>query len=170
VQVEYGGRLIKPALITLSYPEFTDDPSVEGKVRIFRLNEEAGVWELLPGVQRVDPDRNTVSAYTDKLSLFRVAVLELPGTVDKVVAYPNPYIRGRSRSGGIHFVKLPERATILIYTLDGKLVRRIETEPGMGRAFWDLKNEAGREVDSGLYIYVVKCETGIKRGRLVVIR
>ncbi|RKY00783.1 hypothetical protein DRP77_10835, partial [Candidatus Poribacteria bacterium] len=41
VQVEYGGRLIKPALITLSYPEFTDDPSVEGKVRIFRLNEEA---------------------------------------------------------------------------------------------------------------------------------
>jgi len=173
IQVSYTGRrLSKPAELTLSYPEFTDNAGVERRVRIFRLNPSSttGVWELLPGRQVVDTIRNTVTASTDTLSAFRVAVLNLPQTLDKVKVYPNPYIYGRSSSGRITFVNLPEKATIQIYTLTGELVRTIQVEPMAGRASWDLKNEAGRPVGGGIYVYLVKGETGKARGRIVILK
>ena len=173
IRVSYTGeRLSKPAELTLSYPEFTDNGEVERRVRIFRLNplSATGVWELLPGRQVVDTIRNTVTASTDTLSVFRVAVLNLPQTLERVKVYPNPYIYGRSSSSRITFVNLPEKATIQIYTLTGELVRTIQAEPMAGRASWDLKNESGRPVGGGIYIYLVKGEMGKARGRIVILK
>jgi fibronectin type 3 domain-containing protein len=173
IEVSYTGkRLFKPAELSLSYPEFTDNPDVEERVRIFRLNpfSTTGVWELVPGRQLVDVTRNVVTAQVDRLSAFRVAVLNLPQTLDKVEVFPNPFIFGSSSSGRIHIVNLPERATIWIYTLTGELVRSIQVEPMSGRASWDLRDELGKLVGGGIYLYLVKGEMGKTRGRIVVIR
>ena len=67
-------------------------------------------------------------------------------------------------------MNLPERATIQIYTLTGELVRTIQAEPMAGRASWDLRNEAGRPVGGGIYVYLVKGETGKARGRIVILK
>ena len=104
----------------------------------------------------------------------------------RVTVVPNPYraVEAWNPSGGqeIHFVNLPAQARIRIYTLAGDLVRDIRhtidpseavTAPwDQSRDFeaWDLKNGAGRDVGSGVYIYRVESGTFFHQSRFVVIR
>jgi len=110
----------------------------------------------------------------------------------QVMVYPNPYkisddYRGsgyedRDRSGWsersrrIHFVNLPERAKITIFTLDGDLVREFDHEPGgifsssSSTAWWDLITRNTQAVVSGMYIYTVESELGTQMGKIVLIK
>ena len=70
--------------------------------------------------------------------------------------------------------------SIKIYTPAGELVRKIDSDDIVARyvednevvyqAVWNLKNDAGNSVASGVYIYQV--ESGDKRrtGRMAIIR
>lgn len=82
--------------------------------------------------------------------------------VDKINVFPNPYYGVNTEEINkyqrfVTFTHLPEKATIRIFNLAGILVRTINhntpTTPG-GTQFerWDLANEAGLPVGSGLYI------------------
>lgn len=81
-------------------------------------------------------------------------------------------------SGGgreIHFINLPTRASIKIFTISGDLVRSIEhSDPVRDFERWDLKNGANHEVASGIYIYRIESRVGGRdfnfQNRLVVIR
>ncbi len=110
----------------------------------------------------------------------------------KVMVYPNPYrisddYRGRGyedrersgwseRSRRVHFVNLPERAKITIFTLDGDIVREFEHEPGgifsssSSTAWWDLITRNTQAVVSGIYIYAVESELGTQLGKIVLIK
>ena len=104
-----------------------------------------------------------------------------------VFVAPNPYVEGDpQRSFGeptprkIEFRKLPEKATIKIYSLSGDLIRTLNHEPDVygnlsGSIAWDQRSDAGLLVAPGLYIYVVQSETegsvGSKtHGKLMIIR
>ncbi|MFQ5637076.1 MAG: DNRLRE domain-containing protein [bacterium] len=70
--------------------------------------------------------------------------------------YPNPF----NITTRINF-SLPEKSdvSLRIYNLKGELVRTLvqgKKEPGQYRILWDGKNDRGRIVASGLYIYRVK--------------
>ncbi|MCK4667134.1 hypothetical protein KAU33_10310, partial [Candidatus Dependentiae bacterium] len=97
--------------------------------------------------------------------------------LEGVVTVPNPYKKGISKVNFIAFARLTKEAEINIYTLSGTLVRTLTHSPadldllGPGIKKWDLKNEDGEEVASGLYIWVVTNPAGDKKiGRLVIIR
>lgn len=88
---------------------------------------------------------------------------------------PNPF-RGSEVWEGpgaseMHFVNLPERATIKIYTASGDLVRVLEHDDSV-RDFerWDLKSGRGRDVASGIYLYRVEADRFTFQNRFVVIR
>jgi hypothetical protein len=97
-----------------------------------------------------------------------------PPLLDQVIVVPNPYEIGKvpwEQLGEPHveFRHLPEVATIRIYTLAGDLVRTIDH--GRGRyqessdaAAWNLRNSAGAQVTSGVYIYQVETHAEVTAG------
>ncbi|MCD6374093.1 MAG: T9SS type A sorting domain-containing protein [Caldisericaceae bacterium] len=77
--------------------------------------------------------------------------------VKKINVFPNPYYAASSleRDRFEHFVTfnhLPPHAIIRIFTLNGTLVRKLEKNDPSQFFRWDLKNEKGWRVASGLYI------------------
>lgn len=143
------------------------------------------------------PSRNYVAEYaTNNNNLVEEEQLE-------VIVYPNPYradgqylkfgFEGRDYIGGvntgeivqqefrpddrtksIHFMNLPHRCTIKIFTIDGDLVRVIDHNfpPGSPRSMharWDLISRNTQLVVSGIYYYTVESDRGTQIGKIVII-
>ena len=124
------------------------------------------VWE--PRAASADPDSH----------FFAKAVEPTAGPAANVAlvgVVPNPYRAAEAwnPAGGheMHFVHLPAQARIRIYTLAGDLVRDIRrADPVRDFERWDLKNDVGRDVASGIYLYRVEAEGFTFQSRFVVIR
>lgn len=81
--------------------------------------------------------------------------------LDRIFAVPNPY-KGQASGGNtyesnrlqtnIKIINLPVKATINIYSLDGTLVRRLEKDNNEPAITWDLYNQAGLPIASGMYL------------------
>lgn len=98
-----------------------------------------------------------------------------------VYPVPNPYVRdvnspsfprwelpGERR---IHFVNLPRQATVKIYSLAGDFLRRLDHDSENGTLSWDLQNDQGEIVTSGVYLWLVETESGERKtGQLVIVR
>lgn len=91
------------------------------------------------------------------------------GDVSFSHAYPNPCKISRGCTG-VTFTRLTLRATINIFTVSGEKVVTVEKNNNIDSAGWNLRNSAGSLVASGLYLYVVKGEGSVKKGKLVVVR
>lgn len=88
---------------------------------------------------------------------------------DKVNVYPNPlfahnptgsYLGRRADEPFVTFSNLPEEVTIKIYSLSGSLLRVLtESDKALGAKSpfleWDLKNDSGLRVASGMYLAIV---------------
>ena len=77
--------------------------------------------------------------------------------MDKINVFPNPYygfhILERSRDQKwVKFNHLPPRVTIRIFSLGGVMVRVLSKHDANQYLEWDLKNQAGFPVASGIYI------------------
>jgi hypothetical protein len=140
------------------------------------------------GSQETKPTVNMQAAY----AINTAAVAEEKDL--KVIAYPNPYRADgnyRSMAGGgfegrgqedlpaertraIHFINLPHKCTIRIYSIDGDLVREIvhnypPDSPLSGHDTWDLITRNTQAPVSGIYYFVVDSERGKQIGKLVLI-
>ena len=83
--------------------------------------------------------------------------------------YPNPWRADRHKPVPITFDHLTSDATISVFTVSGHLVRRLSSSGGI--ATWDLNNDSGDRVGSGIYLYVVKTSDGqSSRGQLALIK
>jgi len=95
--------------------------------------------------------------------------------LERVLVVPNPYrgseVWDQPGQNEIHFINLPSQSKIQIFTAAGDLVRVI-THSDTIRDFerWDLKNGAGQQVASGIYVYRVTSASFHFQDRLVVIR
>jgi hypothetical protein len=102
------------------------------------------------------------------------ADLLLGGTaasIENAYVFPNPY-RGAGARGadGVMFAGLPEQATIRVFTVQGTLVRKIEHRDPSGGTRWDLTNEDGEPVASGVYLFTIHSGEDVVRGKLAVMR
>lgn len=86
--------------------------------------------------------------------------------VEKVNVFPNPYYGANSEELNkynrfVTFSHLPAKATIRIFNLAGVLVREIDKNSTSQFERWDLANNSGLPVASGLYIaYIDMPEVG----------
>jgi hypothetical protein len=98
--------------------------------------------------------------------------------LERVGVVPNPFrereVWDRPGANELHFINLPEQATIRIYTVAGDLVVQLEHNDKV-RDFerWNLKNQDGRDVASGIYLF--RIESRVPRNfsfqdRFIVIR
>jgi hypothetical protein len=132
-----------------------------------------------------DPNnRNTCPNLNNKLANLSNAVEPTAGpqpNLERVLVVPNPY-RAHEEwdlpgTHEIHFINLPDRATIRIYTVAGDLVRKLEhfgkdptTHVSRDFEAWDLKNANGKDVASGIYMYRVESDIFAFQSRFIVIR
>ena len=68
------------------------------------------------------------------------------------------------------FANLTKQATIKILTLSGQVIRTLEEKDGNGGVSWDLRNEWGEMVASGIYIYYIFSNNDSKKGKLAIVR
>jgi flagellar hook assembly protein FlgD len=86
-----------------------------------------------------------------------------------IFAYPNPY-RSDSGQGWVTIAGLTRTATVRILDASGRLLRTLQETDGNGGVQWDLKDESGAAVASGIYIFYVVGEEAKGKGKLAVVR
>jgi hypothetical protein len=95
--------------------------------------------------------------------------------VNDITVFPNPYFGSNSLETSesnkfMRFTRLPTQTTIRIYSLAGVYVRKLEKNDNSQYMDWDLRNDSGQYVASGMYIaYVEMPGAGSKVLKLAVI-
>lgn len=84
----------------------------------------------------------------------------------KAIAFPNPF---RPASDRVLSFSFPADTagtglTIEIYTMEGELVKKLD---GLT---WDGRNAAGNPAATGVYVFLVKSDSGKSRGKFAIIR
>ena len=101
--------------------------------------------------------------------------------LQRVYAVPNPYRTGTTRfttpnyhnfpDEKMRFVNVPSQCYLKIYTTAGDLVANLLNDGPDGVIEWDVTNDAGEDVSSGIYIYRLETFAGDSVfGRIVIIR
>ena len=158
---------------------------------LFGSSETDGLQPLSNGVQQRTPE-DEVAGYKliDDRSLsigsFTYAVIAID-EADNVSAptqkklrifdkpYPNPFTP-LSPDEDFNQVVFPARVledasgefTVLIYDIDGMLVKSLTALPGETKLTWDGRDEAGEIVESGIYVYQLQVGESFKTGTLIV--
>ncbi len=87
--------------------------------------------------------------------------------VNQIKAFPNPYYGFSELEYNdfdekfIYFSHLPSSCDIFIYTLDGvsvKTINRNQSDPNNTLEKWDLKNNNGSYIASGIYLVYIDCK------------
>jgi hypothetical protein len=82
--------------------------------------------------------------------------------------YPNPWRKDR-HSGNIHFDQLVIGGTINLFTVSGHKVKELSATATS--VPWDLTNDSGGKVASGIYVYVITDGRGNKaKGKVAIIK
>lgn len=112
----------------------------------------------------------------------KVAYIEVgwPLVDFRIYHYPNPCYPDKGmiaeRTVKIANIPLNSHPVIYIYNIGGKLVRVLNEEEEIWEtgdsmtAIWNARNDYGDEVASGVYIYILRCNKGIKKGKIAIIR
>ena len=133
---------------------------------------EAGDWALF---EYANPIQVGVDEFTWKTSGFVTGGAVSQAEIDMINVYPNPYYGFHeletSRSDKyVSFNHLPEKATIRVFNLGGTMVRQIDKNDVGQFATWDLSNQYGYPVASGLYIIHVETDFGEKILKLALVQ
>jgi parallel beta-helix repeat protein len=128
---------------------------------------------LSPVVGGLTPgDRYSFHVFAQNHQGFKTAVsiekeaVSPPSTVDGARAYPSPFRPGDGATG-IMFDRIPPETDVRIFTMDGQRVKNL-TADGDGRVQWDLTNDNGNPVSSGVYLTSIEKDGGRKRLTVVV--
>ncbi|MBA3827780.1 MAG: hypothetical protein H0X33_02490 [Taibaiella sp.] len=84
--------------------------------------------------------------------------------LDKINVVPNPYYgyagyENNRLDTRVRIINLPARTTVYIYALDGTLIRTLtKVDPNTAYIDWDLRNNVGLQVASGMYLMDVKAD------------
>jgi hypothetical protein len=101
---------------------------------------------------------NPIQAGTDVFSFsMKANTVSASNDLSNVSVYPNPYYGFHEAEAArnnkfVSMNNLPQKATVKIYSLGGTFVREIDKDDEGQFAEWDLKNQYGYPVASGLYI------------------
>ncbi len=113
--------------------------------------------------------------YNNPKALIMPVSPTLENDVSKVYVTPNPF-KGSAKwsqtevHSTIAFMNLPPSCNIYIFTFSGKFVKKIVHRSGTGMETWNLLNEDGIKVSSGVYIYKVEAPDGsYKMGKFVIL-
>ncbi|HBB66710.1 MAG TPA: hypothetical protein DCZ93_05305 [Elusimicrobia bacterium] len=178
----------KNGTLSMRYADGDGDGILDGSnppvrvdtIKAWTLDEALAMWAKLPASSA---DR---AARTITVPFMAPGVYALLGMVDESVkdtyAFPVPFRpdgpkagSGAGESGtesdGITFANVPQTGDIGIYTLDGRLVRKLTIPAGLviPKLKWDVRTDGGDRAASGVYLWRVVSGSNSKTGKLMVI-
>jgi hypothetical protein len=179
----YSSNFARLVTIKMPYTDNNNDDIVDGTtinvadLKIMRLNESKEEWSVVTdgGINRVDKANKVVEAEVKHFSIYTLGKV-ITANLDNIVVYPNPVNFSKAVRNTVKFGNLSKNPEIKIFTINGRLVKTlrpgtIENDGATGKAEWNGKNEDGSEVEMGLYVYMIKDDSGhTKTGRLGVVK
>ena len=176
-------------LLAMSYDDVDNDGILDGSnppVRVntlqaWALDDERSMWVKMPSAN-LDTGLKKIMVPCSSPGVY-VLLGQVEDSVKDVYAYPVPFRPNGPNAGigagktgteamGIIFTNVPDVGNIEIYTIDGRLVKKIAIPSNLNPAIltWDVKNENGTKAASGVYIWRVVSGDNSKTGKLMVIR
>jgi hypothetical protein len=149
------------------------------------FNSESNLRPTVGTAVEIRTARQTPLSYTDRYTFSTLGATTnhevVASGLERIKVVPNPYIVsslyeeefGQTRREPIRQMKfnnLPSRCSITIFTMDGDKLITLEHDSDNGTLTWDLRTSAGREIASGVYIYLVKTDSAEHIGRFAVIK
>lgn len=184
----YTKPLANRGVLSLRYKDDDNDGILDGSnppVRANTLNawildEVSSSWVQMPEAAG-DRSSKMLSVYFGQPGVYALfGAQDL--AVRNVKAYPVPFRpngpqagsgQGQTgtEAGGITFENIPQAGNIEIYTLDGRLVKKIGIPENLPiqKLVWDVKTSSGEKAASGVYIWRVVSGGESKTGKLMVI-
>ena len=166
-------------IISIPYANSIDG-CLEDNLQVYVLNERDEKWEKLPDKCIIDKGEKIISCEVegkewDKGMVYRIyGAFSVSSDLKNVVVYPIPYkvgSGGRFGGSGISFKNLTSPAEIRIYNIAGELVFKEKAIDSSGYYEWDITNKDGRQVASGVYVYLITNDLGQKKtGRMAIIK
>ncbi|MCL2799104.1 MAG: glycosyl hydrolase [Endomicrobia bacterium] len=86
-----------------------------------------------------------------------------------VIAYPNPYKPSKHGNIGIKFANLKQGAQIKIFNIAGEMVYSTKVNSD-GEYLWDVNNNSGYKIASGIYIYHITSGGKTSKGKFAIER
>jgi hypothetical protein len=122
-----------------------------------------------------------LDSYRFRINGAVVATVQAKNELERIKVVPNPYLvsslyepeYGELRKEPLRqlqFINLPQECTIHIFTVAGDRIKTIEHSTANGTEVWDLRAEGGREIASGVYLYIVKTEAAQFKSTFAVIK
>ena len=144
------------------------EPLPNGEIREVKTeyrfidNRPLSIGSFTYAVIAIDEEDNASAPVQKKLRIF-----------DK--PYPNPFTP-LSPDADFNRVVFPARVleeasgefTVLIFDIDGMLVKTLTALPGETELIWDGHDESGEIVESGVYVYQLQVGESFKTGTLIV--
>jgi hypothetical protein len=125
-----------------------------------------GVDYLVRVKNVTNPDGDTI-----QFGIGDALVLFFENTdLSQVTAFPNPY-RADFGTGFVTISGLTEQATVRILDSNGRLISTLQEKNGTGLVQWSMQRRSGKQVPSGIYIYLIESLDGERvKGKFAIIR
>jgi len=124
---------------------------------------------LAPGVYDLEMIAINGFGHYSAPVVTRITIMAAASFAD-IRVYPNPWRQDQHSDIGVTFDNLPGGSTVKIFTLSGHAVQTLHAV-STGVVEWNLQNDSGERVASGIYLYLIKDPAGNKtRGKFAVIR
>jgi len=131
--------------------------------------------EVSAAGESVGATQMTGGEYSLGSTLAAIAASKLASNLVNAHVYPNPYKPnsndGRFNATSITFSQLTSHVKIRVYDIAGELVYNTEQDTPNGTLQWDVTNNRGSKLASGVYIYLVTDNNNNKaKGKFAVIK
>ena len=161
------------------------------KYQLFFGPSQTQMKPLPEGEIPVDPNKAEYE-FTDArrlavgVSIYAIEAIDEAGNKSKQIShtlrvldkpFPNPFTP-LSTDLNFNHVVFPARAleaedaegefSVLIFDINGALVKELKAEPGVRELEWDGKDEDGKIVESGVYVYQLQVGESFRIGTLIV--
>ncbi|MFC1800218.1 hypothetical protein ACFL2Z_04850 [Candidatus Eisenbacteria bacterium] len=168
----WGDRSYSDRGVVSDQPGVTPDPDLETVLNGFPYEYAVVTWDWSDDHFQV----------LSPINWYSVSPSVPPNTtsLDKVTVVPNPYVLSAGwevDDSKLLFTNVPDDATIRIYDVAGGYVDTVrptvysyDQSEKQGSAEWDLRNAAGKQITSGVYIYHIESKLGESLGRFIVVR
>jgi hypothetical protein len=123
--------------------------------------------DLIPGIEYHYRVISKDSSSNEKISIDCKFTTPSEDKIDAKV-YPSPY--DPSEGNSMRFsVDRTTGGEVRIYTISGKLVKKLVIQSGESEVNWDVLNEEGNSITTGLYIYsIIDAEGNRRTGKLAI--
>jgi hypothetical protein len=149
---------ISPITITMRLPGGAINPTP------YYWDSNTNSWSN-SGIMVTSKTSTSITFTTTHLSIF--AIFDVSGILEDILVYPNPFKLGSS--AGITFSGLAGNERIDLFTIAGESVLSYQVQ-GFANWTWYAKNTAGNTVARGIYLYLIRNNSGQKRlGKIAIV-